>query len=111
MTADCVYAALLGVCEARHRRVSEERHSVSIMTFVFLTMLAIFTFYGVAFLQMGDGGLIVSVVSMTGLSLLMAMAVLADTGKSTALTADHEWLRLVKGSTRHTQPRATARMP
>ena len=71
-----VVDALNRVCEARHRRVSEERHSVSVMTFVFLMMLAIFTFYGVAFLQMGSGGLISSVIVMTGLSLLMSMAVL-----------------------------------
>jgi hypothetical protein len=73
-----VVDALNRVCEARHRRVSEERHSVSPMTFVFLMMLAIFTFYGVCFLQMGAGGLISSVVAMSGLSLLASMVVLAD---------------------------------
>ncbi len=73
-----VVDALNRVCEARHRRVSEERHSVSMMTFVFLTVLAAFTFYGVSFLQMGAGGLTSSVVIMTGVSLLMSMAVLVS---------------------------------
>ena len=73
-----VVDALNRVCEARHRRVSEERHSVSMMTFVFLTVLAAFTFYGVSFLQMGAEGLTSSVVIMTGVSLLMSMAVLVS---------------------------------
>lgn len=73
-----VVDALNRVCEARHRRVSEERHSVSMMTFSFLTVLAIFTFYGVSFLQMGAEGLTSSVVVMTGVSLLMSMAVLVS---------------------------------
>jgi hypothetical protein len=73
-----VVDALNRVCEARHRRVSEERHSVSMMTFTFLTVLAIFTFYGVAFLQMGTGGLTSSLVIMAGVSLLMSMGVLVS---------------------------------
>jgi hypothetical protein len=53
--------ALNRVCEARHNRISEERHTVSSFAFGFLSMLALFTFYGTLFLQFGSLALNVSV--------------------------------------------------
>ena len=70
--------ALNRVCEARHSRISEERHAVSSFTFAFLSMLSLFTFYGTLFLQFGSKNLNLSVVIMTAVSLVVAMTVLMD---------------------------------
>ena len=73
-----VVDSLTRVTEARHQRESAERGSVSMITFVFLVMLAMFTFFGVFFLQVGSTALTSCVVAMTGLSLTLAIVILMD---------------------------------
>ena len=73
-----VVDSLNKVCEARHQRESAERGSVSVLTFLFLTMLAFFTFFGTYFLQVGSTTLTNCVVVMTGLSLTCSVIILMD---------------------------------